>query len=629
MELDYNDTVPPRPDLPVPQIRVERPAGQGGLGALVDVVFENNNDFSRGASNNGPCQICHNAGPTTGGDSGVGDFQSHAWGDNCATCHMHSDGFKKRHCVECHDVNSSLSADAPKVLDKAGATIPAIGTHLRVDGTDPIVGLTDFQWTAQCIECHTGHSGDIIIPNNAKVGIDYQKTGGIGLGGNATLISATSEAEICWDCHGAGPSEWDALIDHGFTVSGGQDWTAVTFTLDSTVIPPRPTLSIHTANDIDSNLIGDGVSSSVEHNINWPAGTLRDNDPAGIGSPVLEPVSRIRCSYCHDVHGTADHSGVIAAGDDPDTAPYLRGTWMHNPYMADTFERPPQSGDGWTGNQWSHFDGTDTVPRIRTDTSGGNQLGGYQIDQNNNFPTSGESLASSAGLCVLCHGSDVDTMDYYSAENLWIGTNGHSNAVLGGSGSAGVNLFDARDRDGINSVVNLSMGFFMAGQGADNVVDDSRWGDQKWDGNNERFKTLPFGSNGKQDTPDKGNSGTAPPRNTGYYGGTAGTLVRGAGYSTWYSATGIGSNGSGSGRAHDFSCSKCHTPHASGLPALLVTNCLDYTISNWSVSASGPDGGGATTLGPLATDTWAKQAMNNCHRKDTTANGWNVLAPQQ
>jgi len=505
-----------------------------------------------------------------------------------------------------------------------------------VNGTDPILGLTDAEWTAQCIECHTGHSGDVTIKNNPAVGIDYQKTGGIGLGGNAT--TGTTEAEICWNCHGAGPSEWDALTDHGFTVSGGQDWRAVTFTLNSAVIPPRPTLSIHTANEIDSNPIGDGVSSSVEHNINWPAGTLRDDSPVGIGSPTLEPVSRIRCSYCHDVHGTADHSGVIAAADDPDTAPYLRGTWLHNPYVATAIERPPESGDSWTGNRWSHFDTGDTVPRLLSDTNGatagngsGNSAGGYQIDQNNNFPTTGETLSSTAGLCVLCHGSSVDTMDYYSAENLWIGTNGHSNAALGGTSNTTIraNLFDARDRDGINATTNLNMGFFMAGQGADNVLDDSRWGKQKWDGNNERYKDLPYGGNGKGDNPDKGDNGVAPPRNTGYYGGTAGTLTRGAGYSTWYSSTGIGSNGSGTGRAHDFSCSKCHTPHASGLPALLVTNCLDYTISNWSVSASGPDGGSSVTLGPLAADTWAKQVMNNCHRKDTTANGWNVLAPAQ
>jgi len=26
---------------------------------------------------------------------------------------------------------------------------------------------------------------------------------------------------------------------------------------------------------------------------------------------------------------------------------------------------------------------------------------------------------------------------------------------------------------------------------------------------------------------------------------------------------------------HEFSCSKCHTPHAGELPALMRTNCLD------------------------------------------------------
>ena len=59
------------------------------------------------------------------------------------------------------------------------------------------------------------------------------------------------------------------------------------------------------------------------------------------------------------------------------------------------------------------------VPR-----AGGNEMGGYQIDQNNNNPTAGESLPSSAGLCTLCHGKTIDSLDKTTdAQNLWIGTN--------------------------------------------------------------------------------------------------------------------------------------------------------------------------------------------------------------
>jgi len=579
------------------------------------VVFNSRStDFSRGDFQ-GVCQTCHNTSSPAGPPSGSStDLNNHQWGD-CTVCHLHSEGFAKLQCVDCHDVNFSVATTAPKVLDKSGASVANIGTHLQSAAGENIVfpaATRDRDWTIQCIKCHTGHSGDVTIPNNATVGIDYQKTGGIWLGGS--VAAGTSEAAICWGCHdtrtGGAVSEWNALADHGFTVTGGSDWTSVSFDLAGTRVPTKTTTAIHSVNAT----LAESISSSVTNNINWAT----DNSIKATASKVLEDVADIRCSYCHDVHGT--FGGVTT-----DASPYLRGTWLHNPYVASAIERPPESGDSWTGNRWSHFDSADTVPRIRTDTAGANQVGGFQIDQNNGFPTAGETLSSTAGLCVLCHGSDVDTMDYFNTQNLWLGANGHSNAALGGSGSQGVNLFDARNRDG---QLSTAMGFYMAGQGADNVPNDSRWGKQSISGIGERRNVLPYGRNGDSANPDKGNSGTAPPRNTGYYGGTAGALARGAGYSAWYSGTGIGSSGSASGRAHDFSCSKCHTPHASGMPALLVTNCLDYTISNWS--ASGQNNSGQTiTIGPTATNRWALETMNNCHRKKSSTTGWNRLAPGQ
>ena len=37
----------------------------------------------------------------------------------------------------------------------------------------------------------------------------------------------------------------------------------------------------------------------------------------------------------------ANYTGIIADADDPDGAPYLRGTWLSNPYP---IERPPETG---------------------------------------------------------------------------------------------------------------------------------------------------------------------------------------------------------------------------------------------------------------------------------------------
>ena len=116
--------------------------------------------------------------------------------------------------------------------------------------------------------------------------------------------------------------------------------------------------------------------------------------------------------------------------------------------------------------------------------------------------------------------------------------------------------------------------------------------------------------------------------------GSDGNNTRGGNNTVWY-GTGIGNDGDGNtpNRAHNFSCSKCHTPHASGLPALLITNCLDYSIANntsgWTATMTKSSGPTAVRVGPRATDNWAKDLVGNCHRKDSNTTGWNDLAPNQ
>jgi predicted CXXCH cytochrome family protein len=113
--------------------------------------------------------------------------------------------------------------------------------------------------------------------------------------------------------------------------------------------------------------------------------------------------------------------------------------------------------------------------------------------------------------------------------------------------------------------------------------------------------------------------GNCPPHNTGWYGGTAGSTTRGSGYAAWY-----GNNIPKP--AHQFICSKCHTPHASGLPALLTTNCLDVGMSNWSANS---DKVGPNADGTGAGNYW-RNGPNNCHRnRQGSSRGWHKLAPMQ
>lgn len=566
--------------------------------------------------------------------------------------------------IACHNPSNDpahrlTSSGLPLQLHRYGSG-DCLGCH---DGIGAPVDINSPHSTTAtgftCEECHTAHSsGTVEIPNNPEVGINYTANGEAGIALGSTVATGASEAEICWNCHDtfSGISEWNAISDHGFTVTGGPNWTSTSFALNSAVIPNRPVLSMHSG---DSSLPA-STASSVQANIDWGNGNVLATNAASTISVTLENVSSIRCSYCHDVHDLN-----LAANDSTSGAPYLRGSWLHNPYLATAIERPPETGDTWTGNQWGHM-GSVTVPRLKTDTNGttagqgsANAIGGFQIDQNNGYPTSSylnttkpNELTNTAGLCVLCHGDNPRLYDAYSdasdTRTLWLAGNGHANASLGGDGIGARNLFDARNRNG---QLSTSMGFYMTGQGADNwdnLNNVADWGDQNVTGSNPNFDSkrkdlLPFGGSNGGGKPDEGNNSgnsATPPRRTGYYGGTANaarnTDTFDAGYNDWYSQSGIGSNTGATGRGHDFSCSKCHTPHASGLPALLVTNCLDYVISDWSETGTrnsiiiGPNSGandGSSVTG--STNRFALEVMNNCHRKEDTSTGWHNLAPGQ
>ena len=91
---------------------------------------------------------------------------------------------------------------------------------------------------------------------------------------------------------------------------------------------------------------------------------------------------------------------------------------------------------------------------------------------------------------------------------------------------------------------------------------------------------------------------------------------------------------------HQFSCSKCHTPHASSLPRLLTSNCIDvgtsttaqkvhgsdsgYTYPNWTAS------GGGTALGISGSTSGMSELAIHCHNKRRTntsgGSGWNSVS---
>jgi hypothetical protein len=76
--------------------------------------------------------------------------------------------------------------------------------------------------------------------------------------------------------------------------------------------------------------------------------------------------------------------------------------------------------------------------------------------------------------------------------------------------------------------------------------------------------------------------------------------------SGWAATTG----GNANNQLHAYTCAKCHAPHVSRLPRLLVTNCLDQRHFGQSVSTSIASTGAATTTpGNIIQSTLTSSAL--------------------
>ncbi|NOY45600.1 MAG: hypothetical protein GXP50_09140 [Deltaproteobacteria bacterium] len=342
------------------------------------------------------------------------------------------------------------------------------------------------------------------------------------------------------------------------------------------------------------------------HSVNFTNGTAAvSGTPYATGgmSETVDNVADIRCSYCHDVHDLNKASGDTVSGQ-----PYLRGTWKGNPYNEDG--APQSSMDGnWTGTNRYGF-----VPRGSADPNNNNGVGGYWIDQNSGNPNNGETLSTTAGLCTLCHGTDVDNMDYTTGEGLWVGTNGHSNAVIGGTGALAVNIFRNTWRGGNanpgGSGDDQSMG--LAQETGRGYSYRGSWGYGYKPTTNPAsrayaYKDFEWGTSAGGSTPQ-------------IAAGTAELTVDENTLQTQY---------------HTFNCGKCHNPHASRLPKLMITNCLDTNHNTWQDLYQTDTKGSLTSGERLANWTTSQ----NCHRRgpaEATGEGgsgtsygpgWNKVTP--
>jgi|GEM_PF-2236316 len=454
-------------------------------------------------------------------------------------------------CNGCHDAGTG---GAPVVT--------AASSHTDADGA----GGTYAAGT--CTDCHPGgtrgvmhaKNGDanvIAIANNTTVGINYTHlvdTGvnGFVLGGDAT--TGTTQAQICWNCHDLrGISEWGAnnkantgSSPYNYGTLTTSNWTTATWSSSRTQFAYKTGAiqSTHTANPLvtDANLAGANYSKT--------------------GSP--NAVADIRCTNCHDVHNLNKAPGDTVTG-----APYLRGSWRGNPYEEDGAPRSSYANTTYFSTAAEEFG---QVPRGIITVQ---KIGGYWIDQNNMVPMSSTAAAAGTaalnptstwtvdqfgGLCALCHGggnaswtaTEIDNIDQKTGEALWMGTNGHANSVKGGTGSGSAN----------------STNVFTARNGV-----------TTYPGHNPRQHYF-----GQTDPADNGTYGfrSANTAALRYLPALQGSNTRPQSYLDTMDRWVVDETGAtNQNQYHKFSCSKCHNPHASRLPKLMITNCLDTVHNTW------------------------------------------------
>ncbi|HAD04106.1 MAG: hypothetical protein A2091_06645 [Desulfuromonadales bacterium GWD2_61_12] len=498
----------------------------------------------------------------------------------------------------CHanDAGHQLSNSAlPVVLaDYGGGGAGACAScHDTGVGGAPIViqSSSSHVSTLTCEDCHTGHNaGTVIVPNNATVGINYGADHGNGISLGSATVSGATEAQICWTCHASNSiSEWGPNSD---TNGGAPNYNPGTLNQSSWI---------------------NATWTSATALFSYKTGTIMSThsaNPAAVAAGI-DAVATIRCSYCHDVHNVGAQ-GFRKGYDNGGNPPYLIGTWMGNPY--------PEDGAPLVGSTYlPTLNRFGAVPRGNTSS---NAVGGYQIDQNNGNPTATWTANASAGLCECCHGngdgnwtaaeiSGLNTFGTAGPNAAWIGTNGHANAVLGGNG-VGANIFRNTDRTA-SAIVAGQAGAGNPTMAYRHAVGSRGYGFRPVNANGtEGWYLLP--SMNLNDRP------------YGFNFYDWGATVDDATTDSQY---------------HKFSCSKCHNPHASRLPRLLITNCLDTKHNTWDTKA-GVDtipiaaSSVGTAVSPENSNTGFSNATSaqNCHRLRDPVNypqakgsGWNRVSP--
>jgi predicted CxxxxCH...CXXCH cytochrome family protein len=514
---------------------------------------------------------------------------------NSALGYLRSGGSAYGCTTNCHTTGGSHLTEGSgwTLAGIAGPGLSCTGCHngsgggaLNVSSASPHVITTRGGSFNACEDCHPGggvgsrHSatGVIGIPNKANVGINYVD-GVNGYSGYAGVVlggdvaTGATEAEMCWGCH---DQNSNGTLNDANDINEWGTNTGSTYNYGT----------LSNRNWFSAAWTSGGGFTYKNGPLTTGMGTKgASTHGTNGGAAGVDTAAKIGCSYCHDVHDTTGTNGK----------PYLRGSWIGSRYPEDG---APLSSHTFPAGANKYSAAPEAPPRTH---AGANEAGGWQIDANNGNPNTGVTFAQHAGLCTLCHGDgdavEGETADRDVIQSLW---SGHTNTIAGGSHNGTNNIFSNSIRNGTG---NYATGMWM---GAMNSVGYSG----SW-------------MHGLRNTDD--GTGIAPPVN--------GRALAYQGFA-WAGMT--VDAGSVNASFHNFTCSKCHNPHASRLPKLMITNCLDVRHNTWDSQFTG-DAKWSNWTGYTRNNNkelaYASTAQN-CHRyADMPAGGaveepgWNSVTP--
>jgi hypothetical protein len=494
------------------------------------------------------------------------------------------------------------------------------------------------------------------------MGINYSQAPGTGVYitdlSNLGMTAVSKEAEVCWGCHAnrnsSTPLEFD---DGGLNYQEGHlnqtKWVDGTTwaTWESTNFANYKTnLDLHSTHDV-----GETSTYPVDSSLMTNTDKQTDTD-------------KFRCSWCHDVHGVLDanttgpyprknatlgYSGGATVTWSDDTKVFLRGIYYSSPYWEDGapgvgsgnntggFTHPANSeryvdGEGGAGGTasgtWGGSGSWDADPAVG-DLVGPNHLVRLQgnssiVDRgidDTDWPSHkwGAHLDDNVYGTTGYHGHNPTTNNDTTTNGATLNTPNHidysvslTETLCGkchfrtdSPANAQADLLDLWSGHGAASGIPAQNDIYTGNMAVNQHFMYNRW-------------ETDFTGTDPSDTGYAGELTSDFGWGTGSYYNWAVNLVNqtAAGQAVDSEANMLQINAGGSLDAdtaftqkyHQFTCSKCHSPHASANARLMITNCMNRD----GIGTSGNDTfnmreGGPASSGPIFSGGTVATAFTN------------------